>query len=180
MDNNQNLKTIFSCNPFEIIKQYKNKHNGKDKNIYSSQEYKYFQNTVQQPFTDFCYLIHQQIPCEIAATNFYKIASNKLFEIDFTILVSPYKISLHKYLDIFSLLYIELRDTSIIIKCIDGAGAFLARKIGEKNPVIIANLIALNVTAFDFASNGDSCYFNQKEILNSSKEELINKFNKWF
>jgi len=180
MDNNQHFKTIFSCNPFEVIKQYKNKHKGKDNNIYNSQEYKDFQNTVEQPFTDFCYLIHQQIPCEIAANNFYDIASNKLFKIDFTKLVSPFKFSFSKYLDIFSLLYIELRDTSIVIKFIDSAGAFLARKIGEKNPVIIANMIAENVTAFDFKDNGNSCYFNQREILNYSKEELINKFNKWF
>ncbi len=180
MDNNQNLKTIFSCNPFEVIKQYKNKHQGKDNNIYNSQEYKDFLNTVEQPFTDFCYLIHQQIPCEIAANNFYDIGSNELFKIDFTTLVSPYKLSLSKYLDIFSLLYIELRDTSIVIKFIDSAGAFLARKIGEKNPVMIANIIAENVKAFDFTHNGDSCYFNQREILNSSQEKLINKFQKWF
>ncbi|MFN6478673.1 McrB family protein [Nostoc sp. DedQUE07] len=180
MENNQNLKTIFSCNPFEVIKQYKNKHKGKDNNIYNSQEYKNFQNTVNQPFTNFCYFIYQQIPSEIAANNFYKITLDKLIDIDFNILVSPYKISLHKYLDIFSLLYIELIDTSIRIKFIDSAGAFLARNIGEKNPVMIANIIAENVKAFDFAYNGDSCYFNQKEILNSSQEELINKFKKWF
>ncbi|MBN3962147.1 hypothetical protein [Nostoc sp. NMS8] len=110
MDNNQNLKTIFSCNPFEVVKQYKNKHKGKDNNIYSSQEHKDFQNTVKQPFMNFCYLLYQQIPCEIAANNFYEITSDKLIDIDIAILVSPYKISLHKYLDIFSLLYIELKE----------------------------------------------------------------------
>ncbi|MBE8965582.1 AAA family ATPase [Nostocales cyanobacterium LEGE 12452] len=180
MDNNQNLKTLFSCNPFEVIKQYKNKHNGKDNSIYNSPEYKDFLNTVKQPFINFCYLIHQQIPCEIAATNFYKITSNQLIEIDINILVSPYKMRLHKYLDIFSLLYIELIDTGINIKFVEYAGAFLAKKIVELNPVMIGNIIAKDVKAFDFAYNGDSCYFNQREILNFSKEELVNKFKKWF
>ncbi|MEH2022936.1 McrB family protein [Nostoc sp.] len=178
MDNNQNSKTLFSCNPFEVIKQYKHKHN--DKDIYNSQEYEDFLNTVKQPFVNFCHLIHQQIPCEIAANNFYIIKQTGLTEVDIYMLVSPSNFRLHKYLDIFSLLYIELIDTGIDIGFVENAGTFLAKKIAEINPVMIANKIAENINAFDFPDIHNSCYFNQIEILNSSQEELINKFQEWF
>ncbi|MCC5645197.1 AAA family ATPase [Nostoc sp. CHAB 5824] len=174
MDNNQNLKPLFSCNHFEAIKEYKN--NRKD----SFQDYKDLLNTVKEPFINFCQLIYQEIPCEIAALDFYIIKPARLLiEVDTNMLGSPHKFRLRKDLDIFSLLYIQLFDTGIKIKFIDFAGTFLARKIVEINPVMIADLIAENVNAFDFKSN-DSCCFTEQEILNSSKEELVNKFKKWF
>ncbi|MEH1915156.1 McrB family protein [Nostoc sp.] len=175
MDNNQDSKTLISYNPLEIIKQYKN--NRKD----NSQSFEDLLNKVKEPFANFCQLIYQEIPCEIADLNFYIIKPAKLLiEVDTNILKKyPNKFRLRKNLDIFSLLYIELLDTVIRIKFIDFAGTFLANKILEINPVIIANFIAEDVNAFDFKSN-NSCCFTEKEILNSSKEELANKFKKWF
>ncbi|MEH2378988.1 MAG: hypothetical protein V7K27_08785 [Nostoc sp.] len=182
MDNNQNLKPIFSCNPFEVIKQYKNMHKNKDNNIYTLQEFKDLLNTVKEPFANFCELIYQQIPDEIAAMNFYIITPARLLiEVDSNMLGSPPEFRLRMYLDIFSLLYIQLSSTDIKIKFIDFAGTFLARRIVEINPVMIANIIAEDVNAFDFKSqSNDSCDFTEKEILTFSKEELVNKFKKWF
>ncbi|MEH1936475.1 MAG: hypothetical protein V7L14_22795 [Nostoc sp.] len=159
MDNNQKSK-IFTDNIFEVIKQYKNKHN--ENNIYNSQEYKDFIKTVKQPFINFCHLIHQEIPCEIAANNFYILKPTGLFEVDIYMLVSTDRFRLYKYLDIFSLLYIELTDTGIDISFIELAGKFLVKKIVEINPIMIANRIAENIKAFDFPHNiYGSCYFTE-------------------
>ncbi|MBW4427386.1 MAG: AAA family ATPase [Nostoc desertorum CM1-VF14] len=176
MDNNQNLKTLFFCNTFEVIEQYNNKR--KDNNIYKSQEYKDFLNLVKRPFIIFCHLIHQQIPCEIAANNFYIITPIGLFDVDIS--VSPSNFRLHKYLDIFSLLYIEFIDTGINIKFRENAGTFLANKIAEINPVMVANKRTKDINAFDLSYPDHSCYFNKREILDFSQEELINKFKEWF
>ncbi|WP_375498574.1 McrB family protein [uncultured Nostoc sp.] len=178
MDNNYEEKNFFYENTFKVIEQYKNKHN--DNNIYNSQEYKDFLNIVKTPFIKFCDFIYQQIPTEIAANNFYVTAENGRNEVDIYILVSPSKFRLHKYLDIFSLLSIELVDSGINIKLIENAGEFLAKKIVQINPVMIANRIAEDINAFDFQYIDDGCYLNEIEILNSSKEELNNKFKEWF
>ncbi|MGF2034504.1 MAG: McrB family protein [Nostoc sp. CmiVER01] len=177
MDNHEE-KTFFYENTFKVIQQYKNKHN--DNNIYNSQEYKDFLNTVKIPFIKFCDFIYQQIPTEIAAKNFYITTDNGRTEVDIYILVSPSEFRLYKYLDIFSLLSIQLIDSGIDISLINNAGSFLAKNILEINPIMIANRIAEDVYAFDFPQSHESCYFNKTEILNSSKEELINKFKDWF
>lgn len=178
MNNNHEQKAFFCDDTFKIIEKYQTKHN--DKNIYESQEYQDFLNIVKQPFINFCGFIYQQIPTEIAAKNFYITTDNGRTEVDIYILVSPSEFCLHKYLDIFSLLSIQLIDSGINISLINNAGSFLAKKILEINPIMIANRIAEDVYAFDFPQSHESCYFNKTEILNSSKEELINKFKEWF
>ncbi|MDZ7966576.1 MAG: hypothetical protein RM368_16625 [Nostoc sp. DedSLP03] len=160
MNSNHEEKNFFYENTFKVIEQYKSKHN--DNDIYNYQEYKDFLNTVKRPFIKFCDFIYQQIPTEIAAKNFYVRTENGLSEVDIYILVSPSKFRLHKYLDIFSLVSIELIDSGIDIRLIPNAGSFLAKKIVEINPVMIANRIAEDINAFEFPYIDDSCYFKEK------------------
>ncbi|MFN6513296.1 MAG: McrB family protein [Nostoc sp. CreGUA01] len=174
MENNQQ-SIFFSHNIFEVIKQYQTKLN--DNKIYSSQEYSACLNKVRQPFINFYDLIYQQIPTEIAANNCIP-TKNRLIDGDIHAVASRKIFRLYKYLDIFSLLYVELLDNCINIKFIEDAGAFLAQKNLELNSMIVSKRVDEDENRFEFYY--DSCCFQEREILNSSKEELTNRFKKWF
>ncbi|MEH2045889.1 hypothetical protein [Nostoc sp.] len=103
MDISQKSNKFFDFNSFELMKNYQETYFNSCNNIYNSQEHKDFREKVEQPFNDFCNLIHQQIPNKIACNKFHGVI--KVKKEPFSYYNTP---RLYRYLDIFSTLYIEM------------------------------------------------------------------------
>ncbi|MHC5896282.1 McrB family protein [Nostoc sp.] len=180
MDSSQSSNKFSDFNSFERMKNYEEKyikHINSCNHIYNSQEHKDFREKVEKPFNDFCNLIYQQIPKEIAFYN-----SRTLTKVENEQFVSYQKFRLYRYLDIFSILYIEMTERGIKIGFIYETGEILARKIGDINPLIMSKIVAKDIHIFrDFCDIDDNSYlWGKDQILNTSWKHLIDEFNQWF
>ncbi|MEH2252514.1 McrB family protein [Nostoc sp.] len=177
MDSSQKSNKFFDFNSFELMKNYQEKYFNSCNNIYNSQEHKDFSEKVEQPFNDFCNLIHQQIPNKIAFNKFH--GEIKVKKELFRYYNMP---RLYRYLDIFSTLYIEMTDLGIKIEFVYETGEILAQAIGGINPLIMSKIVAKNIRIFhDLCFVDDNSLFWKKdEILNASWKDLIDDFNQWF
>jgi 5-methylcytosine-specific restriction protein B len=178
MDSSQNSNKFSDFNSFELIKNYEAKYfKTGDDILYSSQEQKDFREKVEQPFNDFCNLIYQQIPKEIAFNNFHG-----LIKVEFEAFLDYKMVSLSRYLDIFSTFYIQITKVGIEIGFIEEAGEILAKKIADINPLIMSKIVAKDICVFDkfsFADN-NSLFWKKDTILNNHWKYLIDDFNQWF
>ncbi|MEH2260656.1 McrB family protein [Nostoc sp.] len=175
MDSSQNSNKFFIFNSFEIIKSYKKNYYNGYYSFQNSQEHIDFREKVEQPFNDFCYLIYQQIPKEIAANDFCGIVKMERY-------LLYKKAHLHTYLDRFSNLYIEITELGIEIGFVEDTGEVLAENIAEINPLIMSKIVAQNIHIFcDLSDTNLNSYFWEKnKILNNPWEYLIDEFNQWF
>ncbi|MBD2242907.1 AAA family ATPase [Nostoc sp. FACHB-888] len=176
MDSSQNSNKFFDFNSFELMKNYKKNYVNSRNYIYNSQEDKDFKEKVEKPFNDFCHLICQQIPNEIAVNNF----SGVVVEIKW--FISYAEVHLHTYLDKFSTLYIEMTELGIEIRFVEDTGEVLAENIADINPLIMSKIVAQNIRVFTELSDirFNSYFWEKDKILNSSWEYLIDEFNQWF
>ncbi|MHC5730115.1 MAG: hypothetical protein ACYTXY_39595, partial [Nostoc sp.] len=126
------------------------------------------------PFNDFCILIYQQIPKEIAFNNFrgvIKVATKPF------VYYEP--LCLYTYLDIFSTLYIEMTELGIKIGFLYETGEILAQAIGDINPLTMSKIVAKNIRIFHDLC-GHNFFFEKDLILDTSWKDVINVFNQWF
>ena len=114
MDSNQNLDKLFYSDPFEIVKKYQLKHFENSSKINTSQEYKDFYILVESRFINLCERLYQSVPSQFASKNFYTNTQNSK-NIIIQKIISPDLFSLSKYLDKFSLLYVEMNMAGIKI-----------------------------------------------------------------
>ncbi|MBC1239502.1 McrB family protein [Nostoc sp. 2RC] len=172
MDSSQNSNKFSAFNSFEVIKSYKKNCLNRLYNFDNSQEHIDFREKVEQPFHDFCNLIYQQIPKEIAADDFSGIVKTERF-------VFYKKPQLHTHLDRFSTLYIEMTELGIEIRFLEDTGEVLAEYIADTNPIIMSKIVAQNIHIFRDLSDVNLNWEKDK-ILKSSWEDLIDEFNQWF
>ncbi|MTJ47418.1 McrB family protein [Dolichospermum sp. UHCC 0259] len=180
MKKQENSNSSFSEYTFELLELW-NVNNKKYDNYFFSQEENFnFLLYVQEPFVNFCNLIYSLIPLEIANKDFYSQDYSGTKKLIVEYLFNPHhEFGLQKYLDIFSQLYININKNGISIGISEEGYHYLAEKIADKNPILMAKIVAKEPDIF-VREETDILFYSKEFILKSSLDDLLYKFDKWF
>ncbi|MDB9373020.1 McrB family protein [Nodularia sphaerocarpa] len=182
MSQDDNSNSLFSQYTFELLEQW-DMNNKKYENYFFNQEENInFLLHVQQPFISFCNFIYNQIPTQIANQNFYIQDEYMTNQVMVEYLFNPrHNFGLQKYLDVFLQLYINITKDGVRIGINEECLSYLAEKIARKNPILMAQIVAKEPDIFvNYDQEIEGLFYGKQCILESSKDDLINKFKKWF
>ncbi|MBD2210099.1 AAA family ATPase [Nostoc linckia FACHB-104] len=179
MTDQQKVQNLFSPYTFELLEQW-NINNQKYENyFFNQQENLNFLLCVQKPFIDFCKLIYQTLPLQVSNKSFYELDSSFLDKVMVQYLFYPNReFGLQKYLDLFSLLYIQITQRGITIGISENAYSFLAEKIADRNPIVMAQIVAKEPYIF-VDEERDLLFYSKDVILKTANEALIGQFKQW-
>ena len=175
----QNFNSSFSEYTFELLEKWDYNNKKYDNYFFSQEENFNFDLYVKQPFIYFCNLIYNEIPTQIASQYFYIQEYYEPKKLILEYLSNPrYEFGIQKYLDIFSQIYINITKTGICIGISEGGLNYLAERIANTNPILMAQIVAKEPDIF-VMEEIDKLFYSKEFILKSSISDLLNKFKKW-